>query len=201
LNRYPELKEFLKGGEAESYEGITVKFVHGKTAILTIYQDGQEQEKIVMHELKTRPAMHDMLRAKGFQRKPNQEVEKILTERKAEADRATEAALKKRAEMEERKFLRAQNDGRVANESRRAQSLEARHSFLTELRSSKRDRHAIPGTALQLAQEEQLLALVSPRYSAYMAVVIAGAMAVVGCTIVSMSRKKRKRSGGGSLRS
>ena len=57
------------GGEAESYKGITVTYVHGKTAVLTIYDNGKEVEKIVMHELKNKDAMHAMMRDKGFQLK------------------------------------------------------------------------------------------------------------------------------------
>jgi Sep15/SelM redox domain len=66
LNRYPELKSFLKDGEAESYAGIKVTYVAGRTAVLTIYQDQQKQEEVVLHELKNKAAMHELFRQKGF---------------------------------------------------------------------------------------------------------------------------------------
>jgi hypothetical protein len=66
LNRFPELKQFLKEGEAESYQGVTVTYVAGKTAVMTIYKDGIEQEQVIMHELATRQDMHQMMKQKGF---------------------------------------------------------------------------------------------------------------------------------------
>lgn len=66
MNRYPQLKSFLKDGEAESYSGITVKFVHGRTAILTIFQNGTKVEDILLHEIPDKPAMHKLFRLKGF---------------------------------------------------------------------------------------------------------------------------------------
>jgi Sep15/SelM redox domain len=66
LNRYPELKSFLKDGEAEQYAGIKVTYVAGRTAVLTIYQDKVKQEEVVLHELKNKAAMHELFRQKGF---------------------------------------------------------------------------------------------------------------------------------------
>jgi Sep15/SelM redox domain len=66
LNRYPELKSFLKDGEAEQYAGIKVTYVAGRTAVLTIYQNQQKQEEVVLHELKNKAAMHALFRQKGF---------------------------------------------------------------------------------------------------------------------------------------
>lgn len=77
LNLYPELKSFIKDGEAESYEGVTVRFVPGRTAIMTIYQDGKEKEKVVMHELKSKQDMHKMMNQKGFALKSNLSTEKV----------------------------------------------------------------------------------------------------------------------------
>jgi hypothetical protein len=61
----PELKSFLKDGEAESYQNVELKFVHGKKAIMTIYESGDgeesgeegswvEKEKIVLSDYKTK---------------------------------------------------------------------------------------------------------------------------------------------------
>ena len=60
----PILKSFLKEGEAESYRNVEVKFVHGRKAIMTIYESGDEEEsgeeswvekeKIVLSDYKTK---------------------------------------------------------------------------------------------------------------------------------------------------
>ena len=66
MNRFPELKAFLLEGEAERYQGVNVTFVAGRTAVMTIYQDGVEQEQITLHTLETRADMHQMMKQKGF---------------------------------------------------------------------------------------------------------------------------------------
>ena len=60
----PILKSFLKDGEAESYHNVEVTFVHGRKAIMTIYESGDgeesgekgwvEKEKIVLSDYKTK---------------------------------------------------------------------------------------------------------------------------------------------------
>ena len=63
MNKLPNLKSFLKDGEAESYRNVEVKFVPGKKAIMTIYEgdasdtweEGMEEvEKIVLSDYKTK---------------------------------------------------------------------------------------------------------------------------------------------------
>ena len=63
LNKLPNLKSFLKDGEAESYKNVQVNFVAGKKAIMTIYEgessdvweDGMvEKEKVVLSDYKTK---------------------------------------------------------------------------------------------------------------------------------------------------
>jgi Sep15/SelM redox domain len=68
----PILKSFLKDGEAESYRNVEVKFVHGRKAIMTIYESGGsgegemegqteswvEIEQIVLSDYKTKVSVH-----------------------------------------------------------------------------------------------------------------------------------------------
>lgn len=65
LNKLPQLKSFLKDGEAESYQNVEVKFVPGRKAVMTIYEssgddDGEdsnnwvEKEQIVLSDYKTK---------------------------------------------------------------------------------------------------------------------------------------------------
>ena len=44
---------------------------------MTIYQDGKEKEKVVMHELKSKQDMHKMMNQKGFALKSNLSAEKV----------------------------------------------------------------------------------------------------------------------------
>jgi Sep15/SelM redox domain len=67
LNRYPLLKSFLKDGEAEWYRNVHVTYIAGREAILTIKdKNGIELEKVVMHTLPDKAAMHAMMVNKGF---------------------------------------------------------------------------------------------------------------------------------------
>ena len=86
MNKYPQLKSFLKDGEAESYQGVTVKYIHGRTAVMTIFNDeGNVQEKILLHTLATKQDMHALMQRKGFvQKKPvsqSQQTERDTLER------------------------------------------------------------------------------------------------------------------------
>jgi len=78
LNKRPLLKSFLKDGEAESYQGISIRYVSGRQAVLTIYEDGNEGEKVHMTELKTKEDMHALLVEKGFVKKSDGEVARIM---------------------------------------------------------------------------------------------------------------------------
>jgi len=96
----------LKEGEAESYTGVTVRFVPGREAILTIYEDGVEVEQVPMFPLEEqgKEAMHALLLEKGFVRTPPEEMERLkqaeLQEalRKEEEDRARVTEYLRRAQ-------------------------------------------------------------------------------------------------------
>ena len=75
----------MKDGEAESYENVTVRYVAGRQAIMTIYEGGNngkknEVERVALHTLKTKQEMHDLIVAKGFRLKPDHEVAAIREE-------------------------------------------------------------------------------------------------------------------------
>lgn len=75
----------MKDGEAEWYRGVTLKFVHGKTAILTIKEDGVFKEEVVLHKISTKAAMHQMMLEKGFVKKTDEEIEGQNLQRKAQS--------------------------------------------------------------------------------------------------------------------
>eukprot|EP00584_Thalassiosira_punctigera_P002325 CAMPEP_0172538236 /NCGR_PEP_ID=MMETSP1067-20121228/9667_1 /TAXON_ID=265564 ORGANISM="Thalassiosira punctigera, Strain Tpunct2005C2" /NCGR_SAMPLE_ID=MMETSP1067 /ASSEMBLY_ACC=CAM_ASM_000444 /LENGTH=176 /DNA_ID=CAMNT_0013323691 /DNA_START=152 /DNA_END=682 /DNA_ORIENTATION=+ len=98
----PQLKSFLKDGEAESYRNVEVKFIHGRKAIMTIWEAGydnggvdgdrerwEEVEKITLSDYKTKVEMHALFIEKGFQMKSEEELAawKIQKEKEAEEER------------------------------------------------------------------------------------------------------------------
>jgi hypothetical protein len=63
----------LKGGEAEDYEGVKIEWIRGKEAVMHIYEDGEEIEKVKLFDLKKRKEMHALFEEKGFQKKTQEE--------------------------------------------------------------------------------------------------------------------------------
>jgi len=104
LNKLPVLKSFLKGGEAASYEGVTVKFVAGRSAIMSIYEaDGSKVEEVALHELKTKEEMHALMVEKGFHLKEPETVARIQAEHKAELDAEATKRQEQLAQLRNRK--------------------------------------------------------------------------------------------------
>ena len=57
-------------------------FVPGKTAVLTIYENDQEREKVTLSNLEKKEHMHAMMAGKGFTKKSEEAIE--LAKRKIE---------------------------------------------------------------------------------------------------------------------
>ena len=92
----PELKKFLvTNKEADQYEKLTVKFIPGRKAILTILDDGKETEKIVLSDYNDREKMHALLTEKGFKKKSSEELGKLEEEVAAAAAKKGAPAIPK----------------------------------------------------------------------------------------------------------
>jgi D-alanyl-D-alanine carboxypeptidase len=81
-----------------------VRYVAGKTAVMTIQQDGKTVEQVILHTLPDRTAMHEMMREKGFRKKNEMQT------RREEAIAAPEIkegkdSIKKLSKKEERAIL------------------------------------------------------------------------------------------------
>jgi hypothetical protein len=88
LNKHKELRLFLKGdgktlkGEITEYAGVTIEWIRGKRAIMTIFENGQQKEDVQLYELQTREQMHNLMKEKGFHRKTSQDkIKEIRAER------------------------------------------------------------------------------------------------------------------------
>jgi hypothetical protein len=73
--RLPALREFIKGGEAEMYRNVSIRYVRGQQTILRVYRDGREGESVVLSSIRTKEKMHEALRRLGFERKSEAELE------------------------------------------------------------------------------------------------------------------------------
>ena len=64
------LKSFLKDGEAEQYDGVTITYIHGRTAIMNIYNEHHQLlETIQLHTIRSKEKLHQIMKEKGFQSK------------------------------------------------------------------------------------------------------------------------------------
>ena len=88
--RFPNLKSFLKDGEAESYQGVSVKYVPGKKAIMTIYKDEKAQESVSLHEIDNKEMLHSLFRQKGFVQKSGEAPTSRIGKSKKSEDLSTQ---------------------------------------------------------------------------------------------------------------
>eukprot|EP00980_Cylindrotheca_fusiformis_P024156 scaffold11571_cov122-Cylindrotheca_fusiformis.AAC.19 len=76
---------FLKDGHAESYERVVVAYFighHEKPTLSIIDADDNEIENIELDSFRSVQELHDLFCSKGFERKPQEEVEALLKERR-----------------------------------------------------------------------------------------------------------------------
>ena len=73
MNRHPELRSFLKDGDAKYYQGVQIKSAQASSfsskAMLYIYHDGVEVEQVELSALATKDEMNQLMLQKGFQKK------------------------------------------------------------------------------------------------------------------------------------
>ena len=69
MNRLPVVKQFLKGGEAESYEGISINWVRGTRPVLAIFEDGVKKEEVQLADYDNNDKLHALFKDKGFFKK------------------------------------------------------------------------------------------------------------------------------------
>lgn len=75
LNRLPQLKSFLKEENGvDQYKNVEVQFISGRKAVLTIFNDGKEQEKITLSDYNDKDKLHALFAEKGFQQYTKEEM-------------------------------------------------------------------------------------------------------------------------------
>lgn len=100
LNRLPELKSFLKDGEAESYRGVQIEYISGRTAALSVFHDGVLHEDVQLTDIATKDLMHRLMLEKGFVKKSDAELakESDITERQLDEVNKLKEHFEKRVE-------------------------------------------------------------------------------------------------------
>ena len=60
LSKLPALKEFLLGGDAETYQHVQVKFTIGRKPTMTVYHNGQVHETIQLEFFHSKTTLHKL---------------------------------------------------------------------------------------------------------------------------------------------
>jgi hypothetical protein len=85
-SKLPVLKSFLKNGDAECYEGITVRYVPGRSAVLTVYgeQEGlleqQEERRYSLEQYRSLDDLHKLMTEAGFALKSEDDCQRVHAE-------------------------------------------------------------------------------------------------------------------------
>jgi len=139
----------LKDGEAESYHNVEVTYIPGRKAVLTIFDDGEETEKIVLSDYQTKEEMHSMMLEKGFTLKSEEEIAALKATK--EAEKKAEADERIRKSIERQKMRRKQEAAR--KEEKEAARKEAEEARAREALLSEEERAALK--AERKAEEEK----------------------------------------------
>lgn len=98
---------------------MEVEFKHGMDAVLTIFEDGAEREKVVLSDITTKEEMHRLMIEKGFRRKSEEEIARIKAERYWLLEEEKAATLKRNEELIERHRARIEEQ-KLKDEERAA---------------------------------------------------------------------------------
>jgi hypothetical protein len=102
------------------YRNVDIEYIHGRTATLTIFEDGVEVEKIILSDYKTRDEMHELFRTKGFIKKSTEEIAEVVERKRLEeendAARARELSAKRREDAAARRKQLEEEENLKRNE-------------------------------------------------------------------------------------
>lgn len=170
MNQFPELKSFLKDGEAESYHGVEITYIAGRTAILSILEDGELKEKINLHELNDKVKLRALFKEKGFRKKTPEE---LVTEHENKATGSITS-------QERVNTLIQRRDERIAQGSTIRKSRDERRQERADEKEMKMIEREFLGSTLSLVPTLQLYGVIAAA-----AIVLAGFM--------SCRKSRRKR--------
>jgi len=169
-------------GGAESYEGVSIEWIRGNDPIMTVYDDGVEQEVIDLTKIKTIPDMHQMMVDKGFIKGRIREDKEVIQKETDEetalvANEAEKKKLMVRNEAEKKTFVR----GAVEKEEVDHLQSAVRKQKIMETRSKK-------GNQVRFDDQGQVVESHTPKnYTLLVPVVIFAIFAI-------LRYRKRRRS-------
>jgi len=77
LNKLPEIKRFVKDpGHADSYDGLKINFIPGKSPELICWRGEKEVEKVDLTLGQTTDQLHTLMQERGFKKKEAKEEPK-----------------------------------------------------------------------------------------------------------------------------
>ena len=87
MNKLPQLKSFLKEeGGVDLYKQVEVKFIPGRKAVMTIYNDGVEKEKVTLSDYNDKEKLHELFVEKGFEKYSEEEIAEQRRMKQEEAE-------------------------------------------------------------------------------------------------------------------
>lgn len=76
LNKLPKLKAFLlEPNGVDLFKNVQVNFIPGRKAVLTIYKEGGEEEKITLSDYDDTDRLHTLFLEKGFEKYTEVEID------------------------------------------------------------------------------------------------------------------------------
>ena len=114
LNKLPELKSFLKEPDGvDLYKKVEVEFIPGRKAVMTIYQDGAEIEKITLSDYNDKEKLHELFIEKGFEKYNEEELAEIR-KMKQEVEEANEKEATKRLRGNINQLTKPMTGGKIS---------------------------------------------------------------------------------------
>lgn len=99
MKQYPILRSWLKEFEPEEYRGVTVEYVSGKPAVLSIYDDDDALvEEVDLFQYTDKDSLHAMMANKGFVRMNKEEIDEMKRIKRHERNMKTEEMVNRRKE-------------------------------------------------------------------------------------------------------
>lgn len=115
LNKLPELKSFLKEPDGvDLYKKVDVEFIPGRKAVMTIYQDGKEKEKITLSDYNDKEKLHALFVEKGFE-KYNEEDLAEIRRMKQEVEDGNNKEAKKRLRGNINQLTKPMTGGKISS--------------------------------------------------------------------------------------
>lgn len=157
MNKLPLLKEFLKGGEAECYKNVEIKYVMGKPPTLSIYHSGKFHEKVNLKEYSTtstssstKKKLHDLFQEKGLELKSNEEIIAIKKAKDVEEELRRQLEEETNRKWEEKK---RQKEKMIQEEIQRQKELYGHSVLEEEIKAGRKVDHRKSSKRLQEGQE------------------------------------------------